>query len=30
MKAMYPYASADGKKVVFTTDEGETYMINIK
>ena len=30
MKAMYPYATADGKKVVFTTDEGETYMINIK
>ena len=30
MKAMYPYASADGKKVVFTTDEGETYLINIK
>lgn len=30
VKAMYPFASADGKKVVFSTDEGETYMIHIK
>ena len=28
--AMYPYPSADGKKVVFSTDEGEAYIINIK
>lgn len=28
--AMYPYASADGKRIVFSTDQGEAYMINIK
>ena len=28
--AMYPYASADGKRVVFSTDNGEAYMINLK
>lgn len=30
VKAMYPYASADGKKIVFGTDEGDTYIINVK
>ncbi|MBR1808624.1 MAG: PD40 domain-containing protein [Paludibacteraceae bacterium] len=28
--AMYPYASADGKRIVFSTDRGEAYMINVK
>ena len=28
--AMYPYASADGKRIVFSTDSGEAYMINVK
>ena len=28
--AMYPYASSDGKRIVFSTDNGEAYMINIK
>ncbi len=28
--AMYPYASQDGKHIVFSTDNGETYMINVK
>ncbi len=30
MIAMYPYASADGKKIVFSTDNGETYLLIIK
>ena len=30
LTAMYPYPSANGKKIVFSTNEGETYMINIK
>lgn len=30
MIAMYPYPSADGKKIVFSTDDGETYMITLK
>jgi Tol biopolymer transport system component len=28
--AMYPYASADGKKIVCSTPTGEAYLINIK
>ncbi len=28
--AMYPYASADGKKIVCSTPNGEAYLINIK
>ncbi len=28
--AMYPYASADGKKIVCSTPAGEAYLINIK
>lgn len=28
--AMYPYASADGKKVVFSTDNGQVYIINLR
>lgn len=27
--AMYPYASADGSKIVFSTPQGDAYMINI-
>lgn len=27
--AMYPYASADGSKIVFSTDKGETWLITI-
>lgn len=30
VKAMYPYASSKAKKIVFATDEGETYIINLK
>lgn len=30
LTAMYPYPSANGKKIVFSTNEGETYMINLK
>ena len=30
VKAMYPYASSEARKIVFGTDEGETYIINIK
>ena len=28
--AMYPYASADGKKIVFSTLDGDAYIINVK
>ena len=28
--AMYPYATADGKKIVFSTLDGEAYIINVK
>ena len=28
--AMYPYASADGKKIVCSTPAGEVYLINLK
>lgn len=28
-KAMYPVASADGKKIAFCTDKGQLYLINI-
>lgn len=28
--AMYPYASAGSKKIVFSTYEGESYIINVK
>ena len=28
--AMYPYASADGKKIVCSTPAGEAYLINLK
>lgn len=27
--AMYPYVAADGSKIVFSTDNGETYLIRI-
>ena len=30
VKAMYPYIGADARKIVFGTDEGETYIINLK
>ena len=30
VKAMYPYASSEARKIVFGTDEGETYIINLK
>lgn len=30
IKAMYPYASGAAKKIVFSADEGETYIINLK
>ncbi len=30
MIAMYPYASVEGKKIAFTTLEGESYIINVK
>ncbi len=30
LKAMYPYPSKEGKKIVFSTYEGETYIINVK
>lgn len=30
LKAMYPYPAAAGKMIVFTTDEGDNYIINIK
>ncbi len=30
LMTMYPYASADGKKIVCSTEMGEVYMINIK
>ena len=30
VKAMYPSASADGSKIVFSTDEGELYLMTIK
>lgn len=30
LKAMYPYASGTAKKIVFTTDNGEIYIINLK
>lgn len=30
MIAMYPHASVEGKKIAFTTLEGETYIINVK
>ena len=29
-KAMYPAASADGKKIAFCTDKGELYLLNIE
>ncbi len=28
--AVYPYASVDGKKIAFSTEQGEAYMLNIK
>ncbi len=28
--AMYPYASLDGKRIAFSTDEGNAYVINVK
>ncbi len=28
--AMYPYASLSGKQIVFSTEQGEAYIINIK
>ncbi len=28
--ATYPYASVDGKKIAFSTEQGEVYMLNIK
>ncbi len=28
--AMYPYASADGKRIVYSTEEGNAYVMNIK
>ncbi len=30
LMTMYPYASADGKKIVCSTERGETYLINVK
>lgn len=30
MIAMYPFASMEGKKIAFSTLEGETYIINVK
>ena len=30
IKAMYPYVSADGKKIVCSTPNGEAYLINLK
>ena len=30
VKAMYPYTGAEARKIVFGTDEGETYIINLK
>lgn len=30
LKAMYPYPSKEGKKIAFSTYEGETYIINVK
>lgn len=29
-KGMYPYVSADSKKIAYTTLDGETYIINVK
>ena len=29
-KGMYPYVSADSKKIAYTTLDGETYIINLK
>ncbi len=28
--AMYPYASADGKRIVYSTEEGNAYVMNVK
>ncbi len=30
LKAMYPSTSADGKKIVFCTDKGDLYILNIE